>query len=256
MLSVAFSSALKDFVRPGRVITWFLIAVVIGFIGKLWVGFQPTQSVATYGQVMEILGFRILALASAVFGMQVLSAELEQKTVVYLLTRSISRSVLLAGRSLASFVAVSGASLMCWFAIGMGVLGPRAFQTPGFWMDAIVLLVGVAAYGVLFIFVSLILNKAMIYCLIFAFGWEAFVPNMPGDLFYISIYPYLKALTNHAPIESTKKGIMDVLSGQVTDLTVPVTASWIVLAGIIVGFAALGLWVFSQKEYLPREEAE
>lgn len=256
MLGVAFSTALKDFIRPARVITWIAIAVAVGLIGRLWVGFQPDQSVATYGQVMEILGFRVLALASAIFGMQVISAELEQKTIVYLLTRSISRPVLLAGRSLASFVAVAGASLLSWFAIGMGVLGPRAFQTPGFWMDAVVLVLGVFAYGALFIFISLLLNKAMIYCLIFAFGWEAFVPNMPGDLFYLSIYPYLKSLTQHVAVESQRKGIMDVLSGQVTELSVPPGAAWIVLAGIIVGFSALGMWWFSRYEYLPREDAE
>lgn len=256
MFGIAYATALKDFVRPNRILTWIGIAIAMGLIGKLWVGFQGNQPVATYGQVMEILGFRVLALASAVFGMQVLSAELEQKTVVYLLTRSISRPVLLAGRSFASFTAVAGASLLSWMAIGLGVLGPRAFQTSGFWMDAVVILMGVLAYGTLFVFLSLLLNKAMIYCLIFAFGWEAFVPNMPGDLYYLSIYPYLKAIANHEAISVTKKGLMDVLSGQVTGLGVPVGASWIVLTGIIVGFGALGMWWFSRYEYLPREDAE
>ncbi|ARU41703.1 hypothetical protein CCB80_11350 [Armatimonadetes bacterium Uphvl-Ar1] len=256
MIGVAFTGALRDFVRPGRIVTWLLIAVVVGIVGRIWVGFQPGQELATYGQVVEVLVFRVLALAAAIFGMQVLAAEVEQKTIVYLLTRSIPRPSLLIGRSLASFAAVLGASWAAWLAAGLGVLGPRAFQTPGFWWDAVVILLGVLAYGTLFIFVSLVLNKAMIYCLLFAFGWETFVPNMPGDLYYLSIYPYLKSIAGHAEIEREAKGMMDVLAGQVTGMGVPVAASWAVLLGLVVVLGGLGVWWFGQREYVPREDVE
>lgn len=256
MIGVAFTGALRDFVRPGRIVTWLLIAIVVGIIGKVWIGFQPDQPLATYGQVIEVLVFRVLALAAAIFGMQVLAGEVEQKTIVYLLTRSIPRTSLLVGRSLASFVAVLGASLAAWLAAGIGVLGPRAFQTGAFWWDGIVILLGVLAYGTLFIFVSLLLNKAMIYCLLFAFGWETFVPNMPGDLYYISIYPYLKSIAGHVEIERESKGMLDVLAGQVTGMAVPVGASWAVLLGLVVVLGGLGVWWFGQKEYVPREDVE
>lgn len=248
--------ALRDFVRPGRIVTWGLIALVVGIVGRVWVGFQSGQPLATYGVVTEILVFRVMALASAIFSMQVLAAEIEQKTVVYLLTRSIDRPSLLVGRALASFVAVLCASLAAWFAAGIGVLGPRAFQTGAFWWDAVVILLGVLAYGCLFILVSLILNKAMIYCLLFAFGWETFVPNMPGDLFYLSIYPYLKAISGHVTVEKASQDMLDVVQGAVTTQGVSAGVSWAVLAGMMVVFAWLGIAWFSRSEYTPREDAE
>jgi ABC-2 type transport system permease protein len=256
MTGVAFVGAWREFVRPGRIITWILIALAVGAVGRLWINLQPGQAVATYGQVIEILVFRVVALASAIFGMQVISSEVEQKTIVYLLTRSIPRSELLAGRSLAAMATAFGASALAWFAAGIGVLGPRAFQTPSFWWDFVVILVGVLAYSALFIFVSLILNKAMIYCLIFAFGWETFVPNMPGDLYYLSIYPYLKAIANHIAPEKASANFMDALSGELVTMSVPAPASWLILIGATIGLALLGTWWFSNREYVPREDVE
>ncbi len=256
MIGVAFVGALRDFVRPGRIITWGIIALVVGIIGRVWVGFQSAQPLATYGIVTEILVFRVMALASAIFSMQVLAAEIEQKTVVYLLTRSIDRPSLLAGRSLASFVAVLGASLATWFAAGIGVLGPRAFQTGAFWWDAVVILLGVLTYGCLFILVSLILNKAMIYCLLFAFGWETFVPNMPGDLYYLSIYTYLKSICNHAVVENKSKDVVEAVQQAMAMPEVSAGVSWAVLAGMLVVFSWLGIAWFSRSEYTPREDSE
>jgi ABC-type transport system involved in multi-copper enzyme maturation permease subunit len=256
VIGVAFVGALRDFVRPSRIVTWGLIGLAVGLIGHFWVGFQKGQPIATYGMVTEVLVFRVMALASAIFSMQVLASEIEQKTVVYLLTRSIDRPSLLVGRSLASFVAVLGASLATWFAAGIGVLGPRAFQTGAFWWDAVVILLGVLAYGSLFILVSLILNKAMIYCLLFAFGWETFVPNMPGDLYYLSIFPYLKSISGHIEVKKETTDIMDAVQGALTTQGVSAGASWAVLGAMMVVFTWLGIVWFSRSEYTPREDSE
>lgn len=255
-MGLAFAGALRDFIRPGRIVTWALIALAVGIVARVWANFQPGDDVAVYGQVIEVLVYRVLALASAIFGMQVLAAEIEQKTIVYLLTRSIDRPSLLAGRSIASFVAVAAAASASWFGAGMGVLGPRAFQTGAFWWDFVVILAGVLAYGCLFILVSLILNKAMIYCLLFAFGWETFVPNMPGDLYYLSIYPYLKAAAGHPSVEKTKKDFMDVVSGAVTSQAVQPWVAWLVLGLLVAGCTVFGLAWFQRGEYTPREDVE
>ncbi len=256
MFTIVFSSALRDFVRPGRLLTWVVVALAVGLVGRLWSNFQPGQAVETYGQVSEILVYRVLALVTAIFCMQVVSAELEQKTIVYLLTRSVSRPVLLAGRACAAFLVSFGATLLCWLAAGIGTLGARALQTPSFWADFGVILLGVLAYGSFFIVLSLILNRAMIYCLLFAFGWETFVPNMPGDLYYISIYPYLKALAAHPKPLALERNMFDVLSGQATEMAVSRSAALPVLIGIVAVCALLGTLVFSRHEYVPREDME
>ena len=256
MLAIVFGSALKDFLRPGRIWTWAAVALAVGIVARLWANFQPGQAVEPYGQVSEILVYRVLALVTAIFCMQVVSAEIEQKTIVYLLTRNVSRPILLVGRSLAALAASFGAALLCWMATGVGALGARCLQTPSFWADFGVILLGVLAYGSFFIFLSLLLNRAMIYCLLFAFGWETFVPNMPGDLYYISIYPYLKAIAAHPQPNAGQRNVFDVLSGQATEMVVSRTAAFPVLFGvIIIGFVA-GIWLFSRNEYVPREDSE
>ncbi|WP_228062140.1 hypothetical protein, partial [Coleofasciculus sp. LEGE 07081] len=95
-----------------------------------------------------------------------------------------------------------------------------------------------------------------IYCLLFAFGWETFVPNMPGDLYYLSIYPYLKSIAGHPVIEKSQKDFMDVIGGEVTSQSVAPGVSWLVLAGMIAFCAWMGVAWFSRSEYTPREDVE
>lgn len=256
MFGFAFRSALQDFLRPGRLVTWGFVAVFVGVVGVVWRQFQPGMDLVSYGQVTEIVVFRLLALASAVFSMQVLAAEVEQRTVVYLLTRGMPRWQTLLARGLASWVAVVLVSWSALLAAGLGVLGPVAFQTGGFWRDWLLLALGAGAYGALFIFVSLVLNKAMIYCLLFAFGWETFVPNLSGDLYYASIYPYLTALADRAEAPSAPMGVVDVLTGGLGEASIPAGTAAVVLPAVTVVLVLVGLWWFSRFEYSPREDSD
>ena len=126
---------------------------------------------------------------------------------------------------------------------------------PAFWMDLGVMALGAAAYASLFIFISLLMNRAMIVCLLFAFGWESFVPRMPGDLYYLSISTYLKGLASH-PQPEQEGGLQAALAGNSVETLVPQIPSLIVLIAITGIFLTLaGLW-FQRFEYSPREDAE
>jgi ABC-2 type transport system permease protein len=95
----------------------------------------------------------------------------------------------------------------------------------------------------------------MIICLLFAFGWETAVPNMPGDLSFLSIYSYLSAMANH-PTTSEVRGPMSVLSGALGTGGPSESAGYPVLILLTLVMLACGALWFSHFEYLPREDAE
>jgi ABC-2 type transport system permease protein len=201
-----------------------------------------------------MLVFRIVALASAIFTTAIISQEVEQRTIVYLLTRPVPRWKLLLIRYLASVLVVGvlgviGALLTSWGAFGS--LGGNDLLGK----DVMALLVGAFAYGALFLFISLIFNRAMLVCLLFAFGWETSVPNMPGSMNSLSILTYMQAIAEH-PASQDQSKLLGIASGALGDNTIPPDRAWGILVGIIIVMLALSAWWFTHFEYVPREDAE
>lgn len=256
MFGFVYSSALRDFFRPTRAIVWVFVAAVVFGIGMVWTRISgTTEAGIQFGQLSGILVYRVLALAAAIFATMVVSQDVEQKTIVYTLTRVVPRQTMLLARSLAAITCVAIVSCLACTAGMLSVLGPNGFASSAYWADMGIMVLGAFAYSALFIFVSLLMNRAMIVCLLFAFGWESFVPRMPGDLYYLSIGTYLKGLATH-PRPEQETGIQAALAGQTVETLVPPVPSLIVLVAIIGIFTVMGgLW-FQRFEYSPREDAE
>lgn len=250
-----YQSALKDFLRLKRLVIWVIVSIGLGLIAVTWIRLNPALNRAeAYGQLSSTLVFHVLALISAIFASAVVGQEVEQRTIVYLLTRPISRGKLLVMRTLAAMTVVFGLSCIAAVCVAVGVFGLKGLTHALFLTDLKSLLLGAGAYTGMFVFVSLLLNRSMILTLLYAFGWETAVPNMPGDLDYLSIYSYMNVIADH-PLTQTR-GLMGALSGQLGD-TGPAQAT---AYPVLIGFALFGLFVgamwFSHFEYLPREDAE
>ena len=121
--------------------------------------------------------------------------------------------------------------------------------------DLVALTVGAFAYGALFLFISLLFNRAMIVCLLFAFGWESSVPNMPGTMDSLSILTHLQAIAQHPAAESQNK-MLGLMSGTLGTNTLPADRAWALMVGLVVVMLALSAWWFTHFEYVPREDAE
>ena len=107
MNAYLFTSSMREFMRPKRVAIWFVVAGVLGVIAYFLpqlMGQAAKQD--AYLQMSSVLVFRLMALASAVFSMAVIAQEIEQKTIVYVLTRPIERWRVILFRLLASIVVV------------------------------------------------------------------------------------------------------------------------------------------------------
>lgn len=248
------TSAFKDFARPVRIIGWFLMIIFLAGIAWIWKfngkGLSPLEA---YGQMADVFIFRVAGLAAAVMSMGVIAQEIDQRTIVYLLTRSQPRWAILVGRWIA---AVAATTLIGWvtvLACSVSVMGLDAVTNMTVIRDLGIMCLAAIAYCSIFTLVSLIINRALIFCLLFAFGWETFAQNLEG-MSRLSVLTYLNALTNHPDLKA--KGLLTFMAG---DMTFNKPAAWLAfmaLAGITVVTVGLAVYAFQNFEYSPREDAE
>lgn len=249
-----FTTHFQDSLRMNRLIPWIMAALGLLGIAFFWRSFQGGDGLlVAYASYAQILVYRIVALAAVIFAMGVIAQEIEQKTIVYLLTRSQPRWSLLLGRTLAAIASVSLFGILTVLLAGVGVLGLKALGTPEVLMDCVVVTVAAAVYVPLFVLISLLLNRAMIWSLLFAFGWETFAQNLPG-MRPISIMTYLNSIGLHKAKRAD--GLMTFFSGDMVVAETPAWLAWIVLIGLIAFFLTAGMLIFSIFEYSPREDAE
>jgi hypothetical protein len=121
--------------------------------------------------------------------------------------------------------------------------------------DLGILCVGAMAYGAVFLLLATLLNRPLMFGLVFAFGWETWVPNMPGKFQLVSIMTYLRILAPHQRPPAESVDLIQFLSGGNQDVITNATA-WGTLIGVISVALLAALFIFSVNEYVPREDAE
>ncbi len=246
---------LREYLRPQRVIAW--LAVVLGLFGVSKVFLYVNPSIAPSAAYIDLSGwlvYKVVALAAAILSTSVLSQEVEQKTIVYLVTRPIPRSTLLISRIVALVVAVSAIGIACALAVSLATHGGQAAANEYLIRDFRGLIVGAAAYGLLFVLISLWMSRAMIVSLLFAFGWEIMIPNMAGNVYWLSIHSYLKSIAQRP--SSSGGGPMAFLSGDTSIEAISTTTAWTVMIVFIAAVGAACVWWFSRFAYLPREDTD
>lgn len=256
MSQFIYQAALRDFLRFRRLFIWIVVAIGLFALSKIFLFVMPSgDSNESYSMLSSLFVFRILPLASAIFSSAVVGQEVEQKTIVYLLTRPIERWRLLTFRILASATAVVLVTVITMLFVSAAVYG-NPFSNPQLLRDALSIIVGSLAYGTLFVFVTLLMSKAaMVVCLLFAFAWETAVPLMPGSMSMLSVSTYLSAIAER-PSALLGGGTLGNLANALGVNTFSAQTGWIVMIFMIAFFAGLGMWWFGNFEYLPREDAE
>jgi ABC-2 type transport system permease protein len=250
-----FIAALQDFLRARRLFAWIFAILVVALISRLWAGLTPTLTAReAYAQVTAILNYRLLALAAAILSTAVLSQEVEQKTIVYLITRPVDRRVLLLARTFAAILTVVLVSWLLAFATSGAVYGTNVTANPLLTRDLIGMTVGAFAYCSFFVLISLWFKRALIACLLYAFGWEILAANMSGDIYYLSIYKYLEAISQRPAISGP--GPMEVLAGQAAVTTMSTQTAWTAMIVFILVCLGLAAYRFRWKEVLPSEDPE
>jgi ABC-2 type transport system permease protein len=255
MHPVVFQAALRDLLRARRIAVWMLVIVGLFAIAILWTSLGPTGSQRqAYGQLSSILVMRVLALAAAIFATSVLAAEVEQKTIVYLLTRPIPRWKILVSRTAAAVLVTFLIGALGAVAVSLAIYRGGFLANPLLGSDLAMLAIGACAYGTLFVLASLFINRSMIVALIYAFGWETLIPNISGDLYFLSIYSYLSTIAAHPTLGGGN--MLGALSGQLGTNVMSKNTAWSALTVLVVVCISLGAYWFSTHAYLPREDSE
>lgn len=260
MFLFLFRSSLADFTRPRRLLPWILVLLALGLMGIGWKFIDPRSTPSDlYAQVSSVLLFRVVALMSALFTTAIISQEVEQRTISYLLTRPIARRDLILARFLASVVVVVGLGFFGSLAISAATFGGNIFANPHLWKDLQAMIFAAFAYGGAFLLISLLVNRSMLICLLYAFGWETMIPNMQGNLYYTSIFSHMQTIAQH-PAGSGNVGggnpLVGFLSGSMGVNTLTSNTAMTTLVLITIFTAVVSAWWFNNFEYVPREDAE
>ncbi|MBD3180344.1 MAG: ABC transporter permease subunit [Candidatus Latescibacteria bacterium] len=159
-----------------------------------------TDAASLFPEVSVLLYIHFLLPLAAIFnGTAVISSEVEDGTLPYLLTRPLPRrtivlSKLLAGAAVTAVIlTLSIALTYSVMKLGSGIGG--LITGAGDYLGMVcILCLGLAAYMPLFSFTGGVLNRPVLAGLIFAFGWEPAISLIPANIRYLSISHYLHLL--------------------------------------------------------------
>lgn len=249
-------TALSDALRPRRLGVALGLAALPAAVGLLWrgiaggSGFVPGDVYNTLATTL-VFGF-ILTLLAVIYGTGVVSQEIEGRTIVYLLTRPVPRWRILLAKFAGAVIAITLTACLSAILLALVVYGPGAVLSADagqLGRDLRVLPLGALAYGAVFLLLATLLSKPLMPGLLFVFGWESWVPSLPGSFSQFSIMAHLRALAKHPASERTA----DFLDDFQSDIA-PGQAQ-LVLWILFIAALAAALLVFSTREYAPREDA-
>jgi ABC-2 type transport system permease protein len=251
-----FRTALINLLRPGKLITAAILIAIPALVGLLvhWKMSPETYDAAQqYGllTVFFVFGF-VLTILSIIFCSGVVAEEVEQKTIVYLLTRPVPRWRILLMKYLAAVLVTTGIGWLAVIAIALATYGPSKLGESSLGRDLLILPSGVIVYSAIFLLFGTLLNRPLILALIFAFGWEPLVRILPGYGQYCSINTYLRVLAPH-DVPAGMINFLNQLSAGVDPPSQPF--AWTVMITLTVAALLAAFITFSVREYVPREEA-
>ena len=255
MVRAIYLQAVGEYTRFRRVIPWLLLAAFGAFGAYMWAAFaRGSLGIDRYSMVSYMLVFRIAGFSAVFFATANVTAEVEQRTIVYLLTRPVPRWMLLTVRYLAAVTVVTVIGIVAALAVSAAAFGGNPFVNPLLGKDILALVLGAFAYSGAFVLVSVVFpTRAMIICLVYVFGWEGLVPNMPGTMYYLSIFSHLQAIAQH-PVQSDTNPFIIFLASMTGTNTLSASVSVPVLILIPVATVAAAAAWFTHFEFVPRDD--
>lgn len=197
--------------------------------------------VFTRWAVLTLFVSFLLPLLTLSFATEALGGERENQSLVWLLTRPLSRSSVYLGKFLALLpwslgLTVGGFALVCLVGGAPGRLAFALFWPAVFW--------GALAFSALFYLMGAFFRRPAVVALVYAFFLEVVLANLPGYPKRVSVGFYTRCMMFEAAgaygVEPEKPGIYLPVSG---------TTALIVLAVTTVALLALGTALFARSQY-------
>jgi ABC-2 type transport system permease protein len=137
----------------------------------------------------------LLPLVALVFGTAALGAEIDDGTAIYLLSKPVPRSRIIAGKLLAAWIATAG--LVVVSALGAGAIGLAGGPGDGLLLGfALALALGSLVYCAFFVLLSVATSRALIAGLVYVFIWEGLVNGLFAGTRLLSVRHYTLAVAD------------------------------------------------------------
>lgn len=213
-----------------------------------------------FGFDIDVSGFTLFSVLSATLGFQfvspmlalfygtgVVSDDVEQGTMRYLLTRPCSRASILLGKMLGSIaiqLALFLPALLACFYIAVAPEGWEALgaRFPSLLKNLLAATMGAAAYNGLFSLLGCSVKRPLLFGLFFVFGWQAGATYVPGAARKLTVAHYQQSLLVQDSFDGTLVNLVSNPSGMVAALAC--------LAAITLVSHALAVVIFQRKEIL------
>lgn len=244
--SVVTSLTMRYLLGSRRVIPMALLSAIPLILVVSLVAARSTEFNVVLFQTLMIPLFLqvVLIFVTLVSATTLIREEIDDNTIPYLLTRPIPRYAVV----LYKYLGYLGAVLILLvppIVLAYGVT--EAYQGTGLTANLDVLggflvatVVGSAAYGALFLFVSVLVRKPLAVGLLIGFVWESIVGSIPGDVPKLSVIHYLRSIL---------KGMIAVgpMTTYPSDLSVSIAV--LILVGFTIAMVVLALMIFQQMEF-------
>lgn len=191
MNQTVFTLTIRQFLGQRRSIFILLLALVPLALAVIYrtgdhVDQQDwTANVLLNGIVITI----VLPLACLIFGISAFGSEIEDGTAVYVLAKPIPRREIVLAKFAASAVVVTAFIVPAAAVSGLIALAgvPEQGIAVGFSLAA---LLGVAAYSAVFVLLSVVSSRPLIFGLAYVFIWEGIVTELFTGTRWVSIRQY------------------------------------------------------------------
>jgi len=185
---------LRGLVARRRAVLMILLAALPVAIGLLARVSGLSDPAGTTKDTIELLIVRaILPLEALVFGTMAIGAELEDGTAIHLLTKSVARWRIVAGKLLAAALAAIVLMAVSTLATGLVIGGERGAASVTLALT-IAVAMGALLYVTVFFALSIITSRALIVGLVYVVIWEGALAGLFAGTQVFSVREYVMAI--------------------------------------------------------------
>lgn len=228
LFNFTLRQCLRDLKFWLTVVALFLPCVLVGVVRYFGPAQSPDRAWMLYQGLTHFMLLLVLVpLASMIYGTGLIGAEVESRTITYLITRRLRRRTVLAVRFVAIWIALTAA---CWaglVALHLCVVARRNWTgmdhgTLGGWnvtaelFDYMVLIpVAVGGFLAVFALIGIVFSRPLAWSLVYFVMFELILGNIPADVNQYSLVRHLRgwAVTRVANLERLNPEMMIADSG-------------------------------------------
>jgi ABC-2 type transport system permease protein len=230
-----------------------LLPVAIAFLSTST--FNP-DGIEVFVDLVETLHLAGLTpLLALFFATMLLGEEVEGQTIPYILTRPIPRSAWILGKFFAYLAVVSSILIV---SIALTYLASATLNgVDRIWEQldvplqyAVVAVMALMSYGAFTLFLGTVTRRPIVYGVVFLYGWQNGVKQIPGVVDFLSIQKYIEALYPVLPTAQGNEEMQAALSTFKKQVfLVGATKAAVVLVLLTAFFLGVAIFTVRKREY-------